>query len=419
MTERRQVPAVMPVDTAKYHRPTRHFPVAALKKIWTESRDATRDPGVAGIDGVTARQFSQNLDNDLRKLSQSLIDGTFRFRNLRPFFPPKKSGGHRVICVPTVADRLTQRAIVESLIAQDRFRLLNDASFGFIRGRSVRGAVEKAIGERVAREWVLKTDIQSYFDRIERKELADKIKRKLGQHSLVPLLLQVINCEVEAKTEKDREKLTTSGVVPGRGLRQGMPLSPLLSNLVLGNFDRTLLRAGFRLVRYADDLIVFGADRLEVEAAYKLIVSELAKLGHTVPEPGENSKTQFVSAQKPVEFLGVDIFFKGETNSYVCRIPKKAKERILAEVAEDYSYKNALKRFGDLGALTRSLSGVPAAYRNAYSHADDWLAFEPQLKRECSLAFLQVYEAIFGKQAISGLDASARAFLGIKDLQFD
>jgi len=419
MTERRQDPTVMPVDTARYRRPIKHFTVATLSRTWVANRDATRDPGVAGVDGVSARQFSQNLENDLRRLSQSLVGGTFQFKHLRPFFPPKKSGGYRVICVPTISDRLVQRVIVESLTANDRFRLLNEASYGFIRGRSVRGAISKAISERTNCEWVLKTDIHSYFDRIDREELADKIKKRLGPHSLVPILLQAIKCEVETRSEKDRQRLSASGIKRGRGLRQGMPISPLLSNLVLGDFDRTVLKAGFRLVRYADDLIVFGADKSEVEAAYELIVSELSKLGHTVPEPGEHSKTQFVLPQKPVEFLGVDIVFKGQTNSYVCRIPKKVKEQILADVADDYTYKNVIKRFKDLGALTRSLSGMPAAYRNAYRHADDWPAFEPQLRRECSLAFLRVYEAIFGKPVVSGLDDMARNFLGIRDIPFD
>lgn len=419
MTERRRIPAVMPVDTAKYPRPTKHFTLAALTRIWSASRDASRDPGVAGIDGVSAPQFSQNLQHNARALSQSVLTGSFRFKNLRPFFPPKKSGGHRVICVPTVADRLVQRMIVESLTANDRFRLVNDASYGFIRGRSVRDAVEKAINTRTSFEWVLKTDIQSYFDRIGRDELAQRIKKKLGQHSLVPLLLQAIRCEVQTKSHKDCDKLSASGVVRGRGLRQGMPLSPLLSNLVLGDFDCKVLKAGFRFLRYADDLIVFGANRSEVEAAFKLIVSELARLGHTVPEPGEKSKTQYVCPQKPVEFLGVDIFFKGEASSYVCRIPKLVKQQILSDVAEEYSYENAIRRFSDLGALTRSLSGVPAAYRNAYGHADDWPAFAPQLQRECSIAFLQIYEAIFGKHAISDLNVKARAFLGIAEIKFD
>ncbi|WP_187290826.1 reverse transcriptase domain-containing protein [Hyphomicrobium denitrificans] len=409
----------MPVDTAKYPRPSKHFTIATANRIWEASRDASRNPGVAGIDGVSATQFSQNLQNNLRILSRSVIAGSFRFKNLRPFFPPKKNGGHRVICVPTVADRLVQRMIVESLTTNDRFRLVNDASYGFIRGRSVRDAVAKAIATRTNYEWVLKTDIESYFDRISRDELADKIKRKLGQHSLVPLLLQAIRCEVRTKSHRDRDKLAASGVVHGQGLRQGMPLSPLLSNLVLGNFDRKVQKAGFRFLRYADDLIVFGASKSEVEAAFGLIVSELEKLGHTVPEPGEKSKTQYVCPQKPVEFLGVDIFFKGEANSYVCRIPKNVKLQILTDISEEYAYANIVKRFGDLGALARSLSGVPAAYRNAYSHADDWPAFEPQLRKECSRAFLGVYEAIFGKQAISGLEAKARAFLGIKDIQFD
>lgn len=418
MTERRQDPAVMPVDTAKVRRPTRHFTVAALKQAWTSGRDSTRHPGVAGTDGLAARQFAQNLDNNLHKLSHALGAGSFRFTGLRPFFPPKKSGGYRVICVPTVTDRLVQRAIVESLVANDRLRLLNKASFGFIRGRSVRGAVEEAIRSRATQEWVLKTDIQSYFDSIDREELSNKIRTTLRSHSLVPLLLQVIKCEVETKSAKDHKKLEKAGVVRGRGLRQGMPLSPLLSNLVLGEFDRKILRAGFRLVRYADDLIVFGHDKSEVIAAYELIVSELAKLGHKVPAPGEKSKTQFVSPQKPVEFLGVEIVFKEEKDSYVCRVPKSVKSKILTEVADEYAFTNVINRFGDLGALTRSLAGVPSAYRNAYSHADDWAGFEPQLRRECSLAFLGVYEAIFGKQVMSGLDDVARAFLGIRDLQF-
>lgn len=419
MTERRQDPAVMPVDTAKVRRPTRHFTVAALKHAWTNGRDSSRNPGVAGIDGVAARQFGQKLESNLQRLSSSLSSGSFRFAGLRPFFPPKKNGGYRVICVPTVSDRLVQRAIVESLVANDRLGLVNNASFGFVRGRSVRGAVEAAVCSRATNEWVLKTDIQSYFDCIDRAELSNKIQKILRSHSLVPLLLQVIACEVQTKSANDREKLKRAGVLHGRGLRQGMPLSPLLSNLVLGKFDRTVLKAGFRLIRYADDLIVFGRGESEVVAAYELIVSELAKLGHKVPAPGENSKTQFVRPQKPVEFLGVEIVYKDAKASYVCRVPKSVKSKILTEVAEEYAFNNVITRFGDLGGLTRSLAGVPAAYRNAYSHADDWAGFEPQLRRECSLAFLRVYEAIFGKQAILGLDEKARAFLGIRDLQFD
>ena len=173
------------------------------------------------------------------------------------------------------------------------------------------------------------------------------------------------------------------------------------------------------MLRYADDIIVFGKDEAELKSAHTLIVSELLELGHTLPEPGQDLKTQFVSPKQPVEFLGVDILFKESANAYVSKIPRKVKAKILANIADEYSSDKAMERFANVGALSTSLSGVPAAYRNSYSHADDWSAFEPQIKRECGQAYYLLYEGLFGKAAISSLSAKQRGFLGIGELDFE
>jgi retron-type reverse transcriptase len=192
-------------------------------RAWRESRDASSTPGAKGIDGLTARQFSENRDHHFSRIIEDIKRGAYRFADLRPFFVPKKSGKLRVICVPTVADRLVQRVIIDQLTRNDRFRLVNPVSFGFVRGKGVQAAIKEAIKRRADREWALKTDIQSFFDRIDRAKLKELIKRRLRNHSLVPLLCDAVDCEVRAKTQLDRRRLQELGIHGGRGLRQGMP----------------------------------------------------------------------------------------------------------------------------------------------------------------------------------------------------
>ena len=283
----------MPDDTLRYPRPIRIFSRNLLLHAWQQSRDASSKPGTKGIDGLTARQFNQNRDLHFAHIIERTRSGTYAFSDLRPFFIRKKNGKLRVICVPTVGDRLVQRVIVNALTERDRFHLLNPVSFGFIRGRSVQGAIDEAIARRTTREWCLKTDIQSFFDKIDRARLKTLVRRRLRTHSLVPLLCDAIDCELKPN-KSDRAKVQALGIHGGQGLRQGMPLSPLLSNLVLADFDKAAQERGFDVLRYADDLIVFGESKARLEDALTFLVDELQKVGHSVRRPAKNSKTEFV-----------------------------------------------------------------------------------------------------------------------------
>jgi retron-type reverse transcriptase len=325
-------PTVMPADT-RSPRPIRIFTRDAFLRTWRNSRDAGSSPGAKGIDGLTARQFGENRDQHLSRMIEDLKRGTYRFADLRPFFLRKKNSKFRAICVPTVADRLVQRVIIDQLIRNDRFRLVNPISFGFVRGRGVQAAIAEAIKHRTHRECVLKTDIQSFFDRIRRADLKDLIKRRLRSHSLIPLLCDAADCEVRAKTQLDRRRLQELGIHGGIGLRQGMPLSPLLSNLVLADFDKAAMARGYDVLRYADDLILFGQTRDELDDGLRFMADELKKVGHTVPPPGAGSKTEFIDPRKPVEFLGVEIVYLEKRACYVCRIPKSVKAAILSDIA--------------------------------------------------------------------------------------
>ena len=157
----------------------------------------------------------------------------------------------RVICVPAVEDRLIQRVALAYLTAGDKLSIKNAVSYGFHRGKDtgVREAIRTARNIRVQHRWVLKSDIQSFFDEIDRSALKKDLVRTLKQRSVLPFLLSAIDTEIRPSDNADRARLSRTSITVGRGLRQGMPLSPLLSNFVLREFDRGVIRANFNMVR--------------------------------------------------------------------------------------------------------------------------------------------------------------------------
>src|SRR5262249_38461208 len=134
----------------------------------------------------------------LEIIVNEMRNGSYGFSPLRPVFIPKpNSEKERMICVPTVRDRLVQRAIIHYLDREKKFPIYNQSSFGFIRGRGgTKQAIKVALKCREQSDWCLKTDIESFFDRIPREYLKNQIRYALGHHSLVPILDKVVACEV-------------------------------------------------------------------------------------------------------------------------------------------------------------------------------------------------------------------------------
>ena len=128
--------------------------------------------------------------------------------------------------------------------------------------------------------------------------------------SLEPLIRGAINCEVDTSDSAIRRVLHDNGITKGKGLRQGMPLSPILSNFVLRDFDRAYGNNGYHLVRYADDLIVLGESRAKCQQIQDFTVLELRKLGLKVSE----TKTMICSPTEPVEFLGMELGLRPGTS---------------------------------------------------------------------------------------------------------
>lgn len=407
--------APQPERTANVPRPTRILSKPALFEAWKASRDSTSVPGRPGIDNVSARQFSAKLDSNLDHIARCLRDGRYGFSRLRAVFIPKDSDKERVICIPTISDRLVQRAINKHLTAKSAFPIKNDSSFGFIKGLGSKIAINRVLQLRNNYDWCLKTDIQSFFDRVPRLHLKARVTQALRGSSLESLVLEVIDCEVKSTSEV-AQKLRKQGLVPGLGIRQGMPLSPLLSNLALADFDKQIERRNIKMVRYADDLVLFFRTKDEAQEGHHYIKLLLATFALSIPEIANGTKTKLVSRSDSFEFLGREIVFLDSADSFVARVSEKQMVKIKGRLARDFSFRNrsaAGKTFQDtIVDLSKSI----AAYLGIYKDAFNYPQFEAEMKGLGRSLVAAIFQDLFGLENLQSLTPEARRFLGMEVL---
>jgi len=411
----------MPNDSGtKYPKPVKILSKSTLSVAWKASRDSTNRAGAPGYDGQTARSFASNLDQQLDHLVRQFRSGEFGFGPLRPRLIPKSDGVRfRLICIPNVRDRLVQRAIAMNLGAAEKFGVAAPAVFGFVQGRSLRDAIKAVLNLRATYSFVFETDIESFFDRVNRSELKSRVKSALGVSSLVPLIHGVIDCEVKTKTEEDMSRIVALGVVAGKGLRQGMPLSPALANLTLAPFDKALTNKNIPFVRYADDIVTFASSRSQARDHAKTVKSELAKIGLTIPELSELGKSRIVSKFESFSFLGREFYFSEKWGDYQQRVSKRKISAIVSEMLESAQIENLVKEGIPFSEFSSKISRSAASYRQTYSDASNAPHVDQELRRCLAACRRQLYEEMFGKSSVQRLSAVHRKFLGLDDVYVD
>src|ERR1700752_3157071 len=214
---------------------------ANLVRAWKRVRS---NQGSPGVDGMTIEDAKAYLRERWPSIRSQLLDGTYQPQPVKRVEIPKPGGGVRKLGVPCVVDRLIQQALLQVLQKQWD-PTFSEHSYGFRPGRSAHQAVAQA-QRYVATgyEWVVDIDLEEFFDRVNHDILMDRVAKRISDKRLLRLIRAYLNAGVMAE-----------GLVSptDEGVPQGGPLSPLLSNLVLDEFDRELTHRGLRFCRYADD----------------------------------------------------------------------------------------------------------------------------------------------------------------------
>lgn len=223
---------------------------------------------------------------------QSIHDGTFEPQPHSRIAIPKSPSEFRTLCVPSARDRALQRRIVD-LIAPALDSFFESSSFAYRRGLG-RFAAARALRDafRQGYCYAVKADVANYYDSIDHAELEVRLDAYLADDELTGLIMKF----VRAAAPK-----------PGCGIPTGAPLSPLLSNLFLDQFDEEIARAGGRLIRYADDFLILARDRDRAET----LLREARQAAEALKLALNHRKTAILDLREPFDFLGLRFVKRG------------------------------------------------------------------------------------------------------------
>lgn len=240
--------------------------------------------------------FRADLLSNLATISSGLREMTWDPRPLRRVVIPK-TGGSRTLHVPTLADRITERAIATVLSRHVDQRLQPD-SYAFRPGLGVNDAVG-ALENRIdaGNPWVARTDIAECFASLSRRGCLRAISDMADDSELVALIERAMNRSPTTNT-------TT-------GLAQGSPLSPVVSNIYLDGFDRELWTNGVDILRYGDDIACAASTREHAAEHLEAIRAAAARRGLLL----NPSKTSVHDARGGVPFLGATIGVRTDPTS--------------------------------------------------------------------------------------------------------
>lgn len=262
-------------------------------------KQVKQNHGAPGVDGVTVEKYESELSENLELIQTELKTKTYTPSPVRRVMIDKPDGGKRPLGIPTVKDRVVQQAVVNKMnpIFDDGF---HPSSYGYRKGRSQAQAIEKAtqFARKYQFRFAVDMDLSKCFDRLDHEFLINEVAKKISDGSV----LWLIRTFLKSGALEDGRFIETE-----EGSPQGGVISPLLSNIYLNVFDQEMKARGIRIVRFADDILIFAVSKAEAgnyKALATMILEKQMKL--TV----NKEKTHITSLEQGIDFLGVKIRMK-------------------------------------------------------------------------------------------------------------
>jgi len=260
--------------------------------ITVATKAVKRNKGAPGIDGISIEEIQGEMQKHWPRIKEEILEGRYYPQPVKRVEIPKPDGkGVRKLGIPTVMDRIIQQAVLQ--VISPIFELtFSNHSYGFRPGRSAQQAVFQA--QQYIQEgytFVVDMDLEKFFDKVNHDKLMARVARVIKDKKILLLIRRFLQAGI----------MEDGLVKPSdEGTPQGGPLSPLLSNIMLDDFDKELEKRGHKFCRYADDCNIY----VKSEKAGKRVMESVTKFMTDVLKLKVNLEKSAVDNPWNRKFLG-------------------------------------------------------------------------------------------------------------------
>lgn len=304
----------------------------------------------SGIDGISVKGFRKHLGENLYQLHEELKSGTYKPQAVKRVYIEKEDGSKRPLGIPTVRDRVVQQALLNILqpIFDPGF---HPSSYGYRPNRSTHHAIAKA--ERFTRHYgldqVVDMDLSKCFDTLDHSLILSSVNEKVSDGKVLDLISSFLKSGIV-----EDGKLSPTEI----GSPQGGIISPLLTNIYLNRFDHYMKNKGIRIVRYADDILIFAETKSQA-GSYRAIATKF--LEEDLKLQVNTKKTHLTNLEQGIPYLGIVL-----RNIGVC-VSEKSIQKFKEKVRKLTPRNQGRKLYYYIAGLNDLLKGYSMYYRVALS----------------------------------------------------
>ena len=317
--------------------------------LYEAFKQVKKNRGAAGIDGQGVDDFAQNLQYELDTLLLELQEKRYQAQPVKRVEIDKDDGGKRLLGIPTVRDRIVQQCL-SNIMTPIFDPYFHPSSYGYRTGRSCHQAISKAtlFIRKYNKQHVVDMDLSKCFDMLDHDLIIKSVRKRITDGSILNLIDMFLKSGVMIGSYWQESKL---------GSPQGGVNSPLLSNIYLDEFDQAMMQRKHRIVRYADDILIFCTSKSSADNALK-VARHILEV--TLKLKVNERKTHIAHSDDGIKFLGVII------GSSYTRIQEKKLKALKVKV------KQITKRNGgcNLAMMLKKLNPVLRGFVNYFKIAN-------------------------------------------------